>query len=108
MFIGRTKSLARNAAAERALKYLVKSKTMTSTRKDGDKVDESGDWKMEVDGEDNQILPWSHIASFAMYKLFSTWGEDRLFQKELVNCWFSNLIFFSQFLFTRLIQQTSF
>lgn len=71
---GRTKNAAKNAAAETALKYLVKNKQL-NLKKEEDP--EGGDEKMEI-GEDDgtQVMPWSHIASFAMYKLFSTWGED--------------------------------
>lgn len=35
--------------------------------------------KMEVNTDDENAhvpLPWQHVASFAMYKLFSQWEED--------------------------------
>lgn len=71
---GRTKNTAKNSAAETALKFLVKNKQLT-LKKEGSS--ENGDEKMEIGEEDGtQVMPWSHIASFAMYKLFSTWGED--------------------------------
>jgi len=69
---GRTKTAAKNAAAETALKYLVKNKQLTGIKKE-----EDGDEKMDIVEDDGtQVMPWSHIASFAMFKLFSTWGED--------------------------------
>lgn len=68
---GRTKIGAKNAAAETALKHLVKNKQLTSIKR------ENGEEKMDIGEEDDtQVMPWSHIASFAMHKLFSTWGED--------------------------------
>ncbi|XP_066246274.1 double-stranded RNA-specific editase Adar-like isoform X2 [Euwallacea similis] len=68
---GRTKSGAKNAAAEVALKHLVKNKQFL-------KKSENDEDQMEVDNEETeeQVMPWSHIASFAMYKLFCAWGED--------------------------------
>ncbi|XP_050311218.1 double-stranded RNA-specific editase Adar isoform X2 [Anthonomus grandis grandis] len=70
---GRTKSAAKNAAAETALKHIIKNKQVPSLKKD----DPDGDEKMDTGEEDStQVMPWSHIASFAMYKLFSMWGED--------------------------------
>ncbi|XP_076270282.1 double-stranded RNA-specific editase Adar-like isoform X3 [Rhynchophorus ferrugineus] len=67
---GRTKNAAKNVAAEIALKYLIKTKQFRV------KKEENGDEKMEIQEDGNQVLPWSHIASFAMYKLFTSWGED--------------------------------
>lgn len=33
---------------------------------------------MDVSEDDaaQNPLPWQHVASFAIYKLFSSWGED--------------------------------
>lgn len=72
---GRTKVGAKNAAAEVALKYLIKTKQFKLKQEEDD--GEGADEKMEIEETDNnQVLPWSHIASFAMYKLFTSWGED--------------------------------
>lgn len=75
--LGRTKNAAKNSAAETALKHLVKNKQLNSVIK----KDKDGDEKMDITEDENsqensQVMPWSHIASFAMYKLFCTWGED--------------------------------
>ena len=32
--------------------------------------------KMEICTEDSDQIPWSHIASFAIHKLFTSWDED--------------------------------
>lgn len=32
--------------------------------------------KMELCTEDSDQIPWSHIASFAIHKLFTSWDED--------------------------------
>jgi len=72
---GRTKISAKNNAAETALKHLIKNKQLSLKKEGGDS--DGGEEKMEI-GEDDggQVMPWTHIASFAMYKLFSNWGED--------------------------------
>ncbi|CAH1112185.1 unnamed protein product [Psylliodes chrysocephalus] len=70
---GRSKIQAKNTAAEAALKHYVKTNKLTEVKKD-----EEGNEKMDVAEDDaNQSpLPWQHVASFALYKLFSSWGED--------------------------------
>lgn len=41
------------------------------------KKDEEGNEKMDVTEDGTQPpLPWQHVASFALYKLFTSWGED--------------------------------
>lgn len=39
------------------------------------KKGDEGDEKMEVSDEEAP-LPWQHVASFAIFKLFSSWGDD--------------------------------
>ncbi|KAL1497463.1 hypothetical protein ABEB36_008430 [Hypothenemus hampei] len=75
---GRTKIAAKNAAAEIALKHIVKTKQFPGVaKKDEDAMDTD---------EDSQMLPWSHIASFALYKLISSWGEDlNIFNKSMTD-----------------------
>lgn len=75
---GRTKALAKNYAAEAALKFLVKNKRFTidepKNEDNGERQDESTE-SMNVD-VDETGLPWQQVASFALYKLFSSWGDD--------------------------------
>ncbi|XP_056642588.1 double-stranded RNA-specific editase Adar [Diorhabda sublineata] len=70
---GRNKINAKNAAAEAALKHYVKTNKLTELKKD-----EEGNEKMDVSEDDTtqSPLPWQHVASFALYKLFCSWGED--------------------------------
>ncbi|CAG9773552.1 unnamed protein product [Ceutorhynchus assimilis] len=69
---GKNKIAAKNSAAETALKHLVKNKKIGTLKKEEEEAE-----KMEIGEEDGQqVMPWSHIASFAMFKLFSAWGED--------------------------------
>lgn len=71
-FSGRSKIHAKNAAAEVALKHLIKSNKLSEMKKD-----EEGNEKMDVTEDGTQPpLPWQHVASFALYKLFTSWGED--------------------------------
>lgn len=70
--LGRSKIHAKNSAAENALKHLVKHNKLTELKKD-----ENDGEKMDIIEDDvNQPLPWTHVASFAIYKLFTSWGED--------------------------------
>lgn len=62
-------------AAEAALKYIIKNRKFTALKQD----ESDGDCEpMEVveDGIASPALPWQHVASFALYKLLSSWGED--------------------------------
>ncbi|XP_028138815.1 double-stranded RNA-specific editase 1 [Diabrotica virgifera virgifera] len=70
---GRSKINAKNTAAEAALKHYVKTNKLTEVKKD-----DEGNEKMDVSEDDatQAPLPWQHVASFALYKLFSSWGED--------------------------------
>lgn len=68
--LGISKTQAKNAAAESAIRHFIKSK------KNEIKHDEDGNEKMDVDDESETPLPWQHVASFAIFKLFSSWGED--------------------------------
>nr|CAI5828169.1 unnamed protein product [Callosobruchus analis] len=69
---GHTKIIAKNAAAENALKHVVKHNKLSEL-----KQEEEGVEKMMITEDDaNQPLPWQHVASFALFKLFTSWGED--------------------------------
>ncbi|KAJ8983938.1 hypothetical protein NQ317_008640 [Molorchus minor] len=69
---GRSKIQAKNTAAENALKALIKSNKLSEMKKD-----EEGNEKMDVSEDGTQPpLPWQHVASFALFKLFTSWGED--------------------------------
>lgn len=75
VILGLSKNQAKNNAAESALRHYVKTKNMTDIKK----IDiQEGDEKMDTSEEDNQTppLPWQHVASFAIYKLLSSWGDD--------------------------------
>lgn len=73
LFVGISKVQAKNNAAEAAIRYFIKSKKLNEMKRD-----EEGNEKMEVTEDDAEQtpLPWQHVASFAIYKLFSSWGED--------------------------------
>ncbi|XP_060522172.1 double-stranded RNA-specific editase Adar-like isoform X2 [Cylas formicarius] len=86
--LGRSKIQAKNAAAENALKYLVKNKQLKLTKSEEgtegggggggrqDDTTEEGE-KMDIQtDEGSTVMPWQHVASFALFKLFSSWGED--------------------------------
>ncbi|CAG9813364.1 unnamed protein product [Phaedon cochleariae] len=70
---GRSKIHAKNSAAEAALKNYVKTNRLTEMKKD-----EEGNENMDVSEDDTSQspLPWQHVASFALFKLFCSWGED--------------------------------
>ncbi|XP_018561179.1 uncharacterized protein LOC108903465 [Anoplophora glabripennis] len=69
---GRSKIHAKNSAAEAALKHLIVSNKLSEMKKD-----DEGNEKMDVAEDGTQPpLPWQHVASFALYKLFTGWGED--------------------------------
>ncbi|VEN55941.1 unnamed protein product [Callosobruchus maculatus] len=71
---GHTKTVAKNAAAENALKHVVKHNKLSEFKQ---QQEEEGVEKMMITEEDtNQPLPWQHVASFALFKLFTSWGED--------------------------------
>lgn len=38
--------------------------------------EEDKDMKMEVTDDNQEDVSWTHIASFAIHKLFSSWGDD--------------------------------
>jgi hypothetical protein len=57
-------------AAEAALKYIVKNRQFSAFKK------EDCDDKMELGEDGSPTLPWQHVASFALFKLLNSWGED--------------------------------
>ncbi|CAH0563376.1 unnamed protein product [Brassicogethes aeneus] len=73
--MGNGKNQAKNSAAESAIKYLIKHKRISSMGSE-----EGGEEKMDVDEANadgtEAPLPWQHVASFALFKLFTSWGED--------------------------------
>lgn len=69
---GHNKIHAKNSAAEAALKHLIVTNKLSEMKKD-----DEGNEKMDVSEDGTQPpLPWQHVASFALYKLFMGWGED--------------------------------
>ncbi|CAG9861280.1 unnamed protein product [Phyllotreta striolata] len=69
---GHSKIQAKNYAAEAALKHYVKANRLTDMKK----AEEEEKMDVEQDEANQSPLPWQHIASFALYKLFCSWGED--------------------------------
>jgi hypothetical protein len=61
---------AKSMAAEAALKYIVKNRQFSAFKK------EDCDDKMELGEDGSPTLPWQHVASFALFKLLNSWGED--------------------------------
>lgn len=75
-FSGFSQDQAKNGAAEVVLKHYIKSNNMNEPPKKSD--DDAAD-KMDTGTDDdnaNVPIPWQHVASFAIYKLFSQWEED--------------------------------
>lgn len=72
--LGKSKALAKCNAAEAAIKHLVVKKVQSSV------TAPPGTEKMEVDQEDDNFS-WSHIASFALHKLFNSWDEPGIKDK---------------------------
>lgn len=85
---GLSKLLARQNAAENALKSLLLEKMTAAAMKarldsenDGNTASESGETKesgeaMETSNDDSDEIPWSSLASFALYKLFLEWQNQ--------------------------------
>lgn len=76
------KMQAKNNAAEAALRHFIKSKKINEVKPEDD-----GEEKMDVSEEDGAEapLPWQHVASFAIFKLFSSWGEDPNIVRVCIN-----------------------
>lgn len=91
-FLGFTEDQAKNGAAEVVLKYYIKANKMAEPKKSEDTTE-----KMEVvlDDENAHVpLPWQHVASFAIYKLFSQWEEDPSLVGVSINIRIITVIFF--------------
>lgn len=93
---GLSKPLARQNAAENALKALLLEKmtsaamkarmdaendgqghmTSESTNQSGDNNEDGGSTLMETTVDDSNEIPWSSLASFALYKLFLEWHNQ--------------------------------
>lgn len=71
---GKNKLAAKTAAAESAIKHLVLTKLSQPETKEA--VDNDGDEKMEPEeSQQEEDVSYCHLASFALFKLFSTWDE---------------------------------
>ncbi|KAL3278648.1 hypothetical protein HHI36_016185 [Cryptolaemus montrouzieri] len=68
---GLKKGTAKNNCAEKVLKYLVKHKKLVQQNPKDEAMDTS-----EEPNEGDMPLAWQQFASFALYKLFASWGED--------------------------------
>ncbi|XP_019880882.1 double-stranded RNA-specific editase Adar [Aethina tumida] len=72
--LGRSKNQAKNNAAESAIRYIIKKQKFRSTTQS---PNENGEVKMDVDEAGGETpLPWQHVASLALFKLFTSWNED--------------------------------
>ncbi|XP_044759222.1 double-stranded RNA-specific editase B2-like [Coccinella septempunctata] len=76
--LGKNKNAAKNAASEAALRHLIKYKTVLPMEASSD----DSSVKMDTSSSDpdesteDMPLPWQQVASFALYKLFDSWGEN--------------------------------
>ncbi|KAL3273752.1 hypothetical protein HHI36_015180 [Cryptolaemus montrouzieri] len=78
---GKSKINAKNSAAENALKYLIRNKKLTQVSETA----EDGSTQMDIseDGNESEApLPWQQVASFALFKLFCSWGDNPNLLKE--------------------------
>lgn len=81
---GKSKSLAKSNSAEAAIKHLILKKitNINSTPSNPQQsTDEEDGVKMDVVTEEDDNFSWSHIASFALHKLFNSWEEDGVSDK---------------------------
>ncbi|XP_045482976.1 intersectin-2-like isoform X2 [Harmonia axyridis] len=87
---GLSKSSAKNEAAEKALRFLVKHKKLiqtvtgepSSAANPPAEVEESMDTSATTEQLVDTPLAWQQLASFAIYKLLDSWGEDLEMVKE--------------------------
>ncbi|XP_044762522.1 transcription factor SPT20 homolog isoform X2 [Coccinella septempunctata] len=84
---GLSKASAKNEAAEKALKFLVKNKkliqtTATEPTTNPPETEEAMDTTEKVEKPLDIPLAWQQFASFAIYKLLDSWGEDLEVIKE--------------------------
>lgn len=82
--IGKSKAQAKSAAAEAVIRYIfikrVKKDSVNlpqETTTTDVSTETQAATQMEVDDEEDQqmLFSWSHIASFALHKLLSSWDE---------------------------------
>lgn len=88
---------AKAAAAECAIKYLVFKKLKSSGQTPENvftQAENGGDVKMEEAGEEPQVLPWQHVASFALHKLFLNWDDSGSITERVSRITVFLLIFF--------------
>lgn len=73
--LGKSKNAAKNAASEAAIRHLIKYKKVETM----DAASDDGSEKMDTydanESPESAPLPWQQVASFALYKLFDSWGE---------------------------------
>ncbi|GJQ73310.1 hypothetical protein Trydic_g13681 [Trypoxylus dichotomus] len=73
---GKSKALAKTSAAEMAVRSMILNKLRITAQPPPVADEELKDMKMEVTEENQDDVSWTHIASFAIHKLFSSWGDD--------------------------------
>ncbi|KRT79582.1 hypothetical protein AMK59_6674, partial [Oryctes borbonicus] len=74
---GKSKALAKTSAAEMAVRSMILNKLrITAQAAPATTEEESKEVRMEVTEENQDDVSWTHIASFAIHKLFSSWGDD--------------------------------
>lgn len=77
---GKSKASAKSSAAEAAIRHLILKKISSSSS--AASVDDDNDVKMESDEQDDSFS-WSHVASFALHKLFNTWEEQGVITEKV-------------------------
>lgn len=70
--------MAKTSAAENAVRSMILNKLRITAQAPpvAEEENKSQDVKMEVTEENQDDVSWTHIASFAIHKLFSSWGDD--------------------------------
>lgn len=80
VFVGKSKAVAKSATSEAVIKYLFMKKVKKMVVQNNinipqqEAVELETDVRME-DEEEDELFSWSHVASFAIYKLLSTWDD---------------------------------
>lgn len=71
---GRNKMEAKANAAEAALQHIFKNRQQ-SAGQPAPPQENAEDAGVDTEGDLNRIVPWQHVASFALFKLLNTWGD---------------------------------
>lgn len=98
---GFSQDQAKNGAAEVVLKHYIKSNNMGEFRNSEDTSEKMEDFTEDENG--HVPLPWQHVASFAIYKLFSQWEEDPNLVGVSTNYNFILLFFFDKYFYLNII-----